>query len=308
MGFHARQDRTAYFHGKSLGWEDALFVPWEEFDKHSRYMRRCIGYGRRHAPLLTDLIERGKHGVAADGEALIFFLAALYPGHNNGGGEPRILQDAAADQCGNFARRRSLRESAAWNASRFRKDAQLVPAAQAVKFIAADFDVELPHRDEVRQRRDFILRREDHVCCADWIRETKFFEFGEAFRQFVLPVPVNPRMRDGLVKGDFRRPLGNRVVAFAAFIQADVDAVHLVQKLRGALDQQVGEPRGRAGVDQGNAMFFFEFLAVADLFRLEGVFRQVGAEIEVVGAKAQSGTQDDFIEDGRRRVDDELAT
>src|SRR3989441_4441876 len=68
------------------------------------------------------------------------------------------------------------------------------------------------------------------------------------------PSAVYARARGGLIEGFLRRPLGNGVIALAAFIQADVNRLHGVEHFRATLGQQVHEPRRDPGRDDSRAV------------------------------------------------------
>ena len=53
-------------------------------------------------------------------------------------------------------------------------------------------------------------------------------------------------------------------------------------------------------------MLGFEFVRIAELFGSEGMSREVGAEVEIAGEKAKRGAEHDFVEDGGRRINDEI--
>src|ERR1700688_4481083 len=101
-------------------------------------MRRRVGYRRIEFPLPPDLIQSGKHHVAADGQALIFFRGMLYTYDDHRRGKPRVLQNALADERGDLPRRGRFGETLPRKAPRFRKFSLLVPAAQLVEFVATD--------------------------------------------------------------------------------------------------------------------------------------------------------------------------
>ena len=267
-----------------------------------------IRYGCCETALLADLIERGEERVGADEEILVVLRTVFETADENGGGEAGVLKNATADERGDFARRGSIREILAGNATRFGELALFVPAAEAVEFIAADLDVEFAHGDEIGKRGDFVLGGENHVGGADGIGETEFFEFGEAFREIELLIAINARVGNGFVKGDLRRPLRDRVFAFATLVKTDVDGVNFVEKLGGAFDEKIGEAGRGPGVDEGGTMLGPKFPGVAELFGFEGIASEVGAEVEIARAKAESGAENDLIEDGGGGVDDELAT
>ncbi len=51
-----------------------------------------------------------------------------------------------------------------------------MPAPQPVDFIPANFHVQVPHRDEMRQRGHLILRGEDDARGPNGVLEAKFFD------------------------------------------------------------------------------------------------------------------------------------
>src|SRR5437879_11546871 len=87
------------------------------------------------------------------------------------------------------------------------------------------------------------------------------------------PSAVYARARGGLIEGFLRRPLGNRVIALAAFIQADVNRLHGVEHFRATLGQQVHEPRRDPGRDDSRAVLLLEALVEIKLLRLEWLLR-----------------------------------
>jgi|SRR5579859_18162 len=188
-----------------------------------------------------------------------------------------------------------------------RKFPLFVPATQAVDFIAADFDVEIAHGDEAGQRGDFVLRVQDDASGSNRIDEAKFFYFRKSLGEREFSFAVDARVRDGFVEGDFRRPLRNGVVAFAAFVKANLDGDDFVEKIGGALDEKIGEAGRGAGVDDGGAVFFLETFGVAELFGKKRVSREMRAEVEIMRAKTKRGAKNDFVEYGRAGIDDELA-
>ncbi len=182
-----------------------------------------------------------------------------------------------------------------------------MPAPQPVDFVPADFYIQVPHRDEVRQRGHLILRGEDDARGPNRVWEAEFFDFRKALAQLKLSVAIDARVGDCLIERYFRRPLRDGIVALTAFIQADMHGLDFVQQFRGALRKQIGQPRCCSGVDQRHAVFFFEFFLVAELLRFEGMSRQVRAEINVMRAQPQRGPQDNLVKDRCRSVYDELA-
>src|SRR4029077_11588863 len=104
------------------------------------------------------------------------FSAPFDSGYQRYRRETRVLQNALANQGRNLARRKSLREAVAHDAPRFRELSLLVPPAQAVEFVAADFHVHVLHRNKMRERGDFILCSENHIRRSHRVWETKFLQ------------------------------------------------------------------------------------------------------------------------------------
>src|SRR2546430_11871109 len=190
---------------------------------------------------------------------------------------------------------------------RLREFALLVPTPEAVDFVAADFDVEVAHANEARQRGDFILSAEDDAGHAHGVDETKFLNFRKALGELEFSLAVDPRVRNGFVERDFGRPLRDGVVAFAAFVEADLDRVDFVEEIGSAFDEKVGEAGSGAGVDHHRTVFLLEAFDVAKLLGLKRVSREVRAQVEVMRAQPKGGAKDDFVENGGTRIDDELA-
>ncbi len=190
---------------------------------------------------------------------------------------------------------------------RLREFALFVPTAQAVDFIAADFDVEVAHTDEARQRGDFVLSAEDDAGRAHGVDETKFLNFGKALGELEFSLAVDSRVRNGFVERNFGRPLRDGVVAFAALVKTDLDRSDFIEQIGGALYKKVGQTRSGAGVDDGGAVLFLEAFGVAELLGLKRISREMRTQVEIMRAKAKRSAQDDFVEDGCRSVDDELA-
>src|SRR5271169_2361899 len=110
---------------------------------------------------------------------LVLFRAVLHAANQNGSGKPRVLKNSLANQGRYFSRGRRFRKAQAGKTTGFGKLALLVPAAQAVKFIAADFHVEILHGNEFGERGDLVLRRENDVDRTDRIREAEFLQLRE---------------------------------------------------------------------------------------------------------------------------------
>jgi len=266
-----------------------------------------IRYRCGETSLLTNLVEGRKERVGADEQVLIVLRAALQAVDQNGGGEAGVLQNAAANERGNFAWGRGVREILAGNTTRLRQLALLTPAAEAIEFVASDFDVEVMHGDEVGKRGDFILSGQDDIGRADGIRETEFFEFGEALGKKKSLFSVNARIGDGFVERNLGGPLRDGIVALAALVEADVDGVYFVEEIGGAFDEEIGEAGSSAGVNESGAMLGFEFSCVAVLFGAERIASEMGTEVEIARAEAKGRADDDFVEDGSGSIDDELA-
>jgi hypothetical protein len=290
-----------------FGGEDAFDVGREILHKLTGDVSGGVGYGCGETALLTNLIESGEESVGANEEVFVFLGTVLQAVDENGSGEAGVLENAAADESGDFARRRRIREIFAGDTAGLGEFSLLVPAAQTIKFVAADFDVEVAHGDEVRKSSDFILRGENDVGGADGIGETEFFELGETFGEQKFLVAVDAGMGDRLVEGNFRGPLGDGVFALAAFVETDVHGVDFVEEIGGALDEKVGEAGRGASVDEGGAMLGFELVGVAELLGSERVAGQVGAQVEIARTQAERGAENDFVEDGSGGIDDEVA-
>ena len=127
--------------------------------------------------------------------------------------------------------------------------------------------------------------------------KAKLFQLGESFLHAEFSVAIDARVRNGFVERDFRRPLRNRIVAFAAFVEADLHGLDLVEHFGRALDEQIRQAWRRAGIDQRGAVFLFEALGERELLRLEGIARQVRTQVDIVRAQAQRGAHHNLIED-----------
>ena len=290
-----------------FGSENAFEVGGKILHKLGGDVSSGIGYRCVVATLLADLIEGGEERVGADQKVLVFFGAVLEAAHENRGGEAGIVQDAAANQDSDFAGRSGVGKVTRGKAAGFGELALVVPAAQAVEFIAADFHVHIVHGNEVGKRGDLVLRGEDDVRGADGIGEAEFFEFSETLGEGELFIAVDARIGDGLVKSDSGRPLGDGIFALAAFVEADVNGMDFIEQVGGALDEEIGEAGSGTGVDESGAMLGFKFMLIAKLFDLEGVAGEVGAKVEIAGTKAQCGAKNNFVKHRGGGIDDELA-
>src|SRR5256885_986114 len=117
---------------------------------------------------------------------------------------------------------------------------------------------------------------------------------------------VDPRVRNGFVERGFGRPLRDGVVAFTAFVEANLDRSDFIEKVGGAFDEKVGETGSGAGVDDHRTVFLLKAFDVAKLLGLKRVSREVRAQVEIMRAQAKGGAKDDFVENGSTRIDDEL--
>src|SRR5580692_3281297 len=230
-----------------------------------------------------------------------------HPAHQHRSRKSRILQNTPPDQCRNFPRRRCFGKSPALHTARTRQFSLLMPTTQPVEFITADFYIERLHWNEARQSGDFILSREHHVGRADRIGKTKLLKFRETLGEGKRLVTVDPRIGDGLVKGNFRRPLRNGVITLTAFVQTDLNGNNFVKLIRGALNEKIGQAGRSAGIDERGATLLLKFPVVSQLFRFKRIVGEMRAEINVMRTQAQGGAQDDFIKDRRRSVDNQLA-
>src|SRR5262249_31008854 len=116
--------------------------------------------------------------------------------------------------------------------------------------------------------------------------------------QFELSCPIDTRVGNGFVEGDFRRPLRDGVVAFATFVETDLHGQDFVEHFRSPFGEEIGETGSGSSVDDRGTILFFEAFYVAELFGLKWIARKVGAEVQIVSAKAQGCAQDNFIKNG----------
>ncbi len=115
----------------------------------------------------------------------------------------------------------------------------LVPATQPVNFIATDLYIEITHGNVIWQCGHFILCRKHHIGGPNRLGKSEFLQFGETLAKLEFSLAVDARIGNGLVEGDFRRPLGNGVVTFAALVEPDVHGMDFVEKFRGAFDEKI---------------------------------------------------------------------
>ena len=98
---------------------------------------------------------------------------------------------------------------------------------------------------KIGNRADFVLRGQDYVYFTDRRRETEFFLLAEALAEAEPAAAHDAGKGNGLIEGDLRGPLRDRVVAFGALVQANVNRVHRVHQRGGASHQQIRESRQR---------------------------------------------------------------
>src|SRR6266478_10036462 len=115
-----------------------------------------------------------------------------------------------------------MRKALADDTARLRELSLLVPAAQAVEFVTTDFDVHVVHGHKIGQRAYFVLRSQNYVRGADRVREAEFFQLGKTLAHAESAVAIHARAGNGFVEGNFRGPLRDGVVAFSAFVEANV--------------------------------------------------------------------------------------
>src|SRR5258708_672016 len=104
-----------------------------------------------------------------------------------------------------------------------------VPAPRPLILMPADFYIQVPHRDEMRQRGYLVLGCENEARRPNGVRKAEFFDLRKAFAKPKLSISINARMRDRFVERYLRRPLRDGIVTLAAFIQADMHGLHFVQ-------------------------------------------------------------------------------
>jgi len=117
------------------------------------------------------------------------------------------------------------------------------------------------------------------------------FQSRKALSQLKLSISIDLRVRDGLVKRYFRRPLGDGIVALAAFIQPDVHRCDFIEEVGGALHEQIRQARAAPVVDQRHAVFFFRISLRSGIVGFERVPLQVRAEIDVMARNRSAGPE-----------------
>src|SRR6266404_4052262 len=101
------QDGLPVFQGKCSGRKNPGGFSRKMLDEQSRHLRGGIGDGRQGQSALSNLIERWEKSVATNLDLLILLDAA----YNDGCREPRVLQNAFADQSRDLPRRRCFRKA-----------------------------------------------------------------------------------------------------------------------------------------------------------------------------------------------------
>ena len=99
-----RENSAACSDRQSFGRENALDIEREILDEQRSNVSGGVSHRRSEKPLLADLVESGKDGVAPDQQSFILFGAALQSSHQNSGHEAGVLQNAATDQFGDRPR------------------------------------------------------------------------------------------------------------------------------------------------------------------------------------------------------------
>src|SRR6266566_1606935 len=97
---HARQDLAPNLRRKRLRRKHSRLLAREIFDEERRHMRGGIGNGCGEKSPPADLVQRRESAIAAEQQALVVFGTVLFPLHEHGEGEARVLQHSLADQFG----------------------------------------------------------------------------------------------------------------------------------------------------------------------------------------------------------------
>lgn len=145
---YARENGAADIGGQFFGSENTGGIAREEFDELGGDVGGGVGHGGSEQSLLANLIERGKHGVAADEQVFVFLGTVVHATNQHGSGKPGILQNAATNERSDFARRGRFRKTLPLKSARLGKLALSMPTAEAVELIAADLHIEILHRNE----------------------------------------------------------------------------------------------------------------------------------------------------------------
>src|SRR5882762_4941132 len=296
------QDGLPVFQGNCSGRKNPGGFTRKMLDEQSRHLRGGIGHGRQGQSALSNLIERREKSVATNLDSLILLDAAYYDGCR----EPRVLQYAFADQSRDLPRRRRFGKPGGDQSTGTREFPLPVPTPQAVDFVAADFHVHFLEGKKMGHRADFILRRQHDRCFSNGRGKAKFLRFSKPLAEAEFTASHNAWARYGLVEGNFGRPLRNRVVAFGAFVKANVDFFHGVHHCGGPGHQEIRQSRGGAGYDYRGALLFLEAAVETKLLGLKWIACQVRAQVQIMRANAQRRAQNDLIKDGSRRVNQQL--
>src|SRR2546423_4539883 len=123
-----------------------------------------------------------------------------------------------------------------------------------------------------------------------------------------MTVSVYAGAGNGFVESAVGRPLRDGIVALAALVKANVRGFYFIEHFRPALDEQIGQPWRRAGIDQRDAILFLKAPGIGELLGLEGIAGEVRTEVGIVRAQSQSGAHDDLVKNGSGGIDEELAS
>src|ERR1700723_127950 len=296
-GARVGEDCAARFERQLGRAEDSGHVAWKMFDENCGEVRGGESNGGGNQTASANLRKSGEAGVVTQEQRLVVFSAT----HQDGRGKARIFENSATNQSGDTLGRQSFRETLAHDSLRPIQPPLAIPAEEAIEIVAADFRVHILHRDDVGQHANFVLRGEVYGGLADWGRKAEFLASGKTLRQGETAVLVNARAGNRFVVHHFRRPGGDRVFAFGAFVQANLHGLDHVEKFGAALGEQVGEAGRRAGANQRRTILSGEALLKPKLLGPEGISIEVRVQVEVVNTQTQRRAQNDFVEDGGRR-------
>ena len=204
-----------------------------------------VGDGRGHQAAPTKLVKGGETRIPTQEEWLIAFFAA----DQNRRGKAGIFENAPADQVSDVPRRRSMRKALADNALGAVEAALPIPAAQSLEIVSADLCIHIANLHHIGQHADFVLRGEIHRRFADRGRESKYFSFIETAGKREAGVAINARTRNSRVVGHVGGPSRNRVLAFGAFEQPNVNRFDRIEQFGGARREKVCKPGRHAGTN-----------------------------------------------------------
>src|ERR1700682_2253690 len=217
---HLFENRLPVLQGHHSRRKDSRRFTWKMLDEQRGHLCRGVRHGRQRQSALSNLVERWKDRVATNLDRAILLDAA----YDDSRGEPCVLQNTVADQSRDLSRSRCFGKARGDKSPRSREFPLPVPAPQAVDLVAADFHIHFFQGKEIRGRADFILRRQHDGHFADRRWKAKFFRLAETLSIAEAAVAHDARPRYGLVEGNLRGPLRDRVIAFGAFVKANVNA------------------------------------------------------------------------------------